>query len=58
MKNFYYINQSQDNIIFCIDNKIPFIAHPENGRIEVFANKPRIECLKAAGIEIWCEHGV
>ena len=58
MKNFYYINHSQENILFCIDNKIPFISHPENGRIEVFANKPRIEALKAANIEIWCEHGV
>ena len=58
MKNFYYINHTQENILFCIEHKIPFIAHPEHGRIEVFANKPRIEALKAGKITIWCEHGV
>lgn len=58
MKNYYYIEHTQENIDFCIKHKIPFIAHPEASRIEFFANKERIECLKTAGIRIWCEHEV
>lgn len=58
MKNFYYIAYTQENIVFCVEHKIPFIADKDNGRIEVFANKPRIEALKKSGINIWCEHEV
>ena len=58
MKNYYYIEHTQENILFCIEHKIPFIAHTTEGRIEVFANKERIECLKKAAIRIWCEHEV
>ncbi len=52
MKNYYYIEHTQENILFCVEHKIPFIAHPTEGRIEVFANKERIECLKKAAIRI------
>ena len=58
MKNFYYIPFTQENILFCVEHKIPFIAHPESARIEFWANKERIEIIKAAGIRIWCEHEV
>ncbi len=58
MKNYYLIEHSQENINFYIEYKIPFIAHPAEGRIEVFANKERIECLKTAAIRTWCEHEV
>lgn len=58
MRNFYYIPFTQENILFCVDNKIPMVAHKEQGRIEVYANRERIELLKEGGIKIWCEHEV
>ena len=58
MRNYYYIPHTNENLVFCTTNKIPFVAHPEQGRIEVFANHDRIEALKNARIKIWCEHEV
>ena len=58
MRNYYYIPYTQENILFCVENKIPMVAHKEQGRIEIYANHDRIETLSNAGIKIWSEHAV